>query len=68
MEIKIKNDKKEKAQSYEAELSLSSGDSWMNYNVDLEGCGANEWSAKMNLIHAAEELVKKLQTLIDMHK
>jgi len=68
MEIKIKNDKREKAQSYEAECSLSSGDSWMNFNVDLEGYGANEWSAKMNLIHAAKQLVERLQTLINKNK
>lgn len=50
MEIKIKNDGKGKAQSYEAVLEAHSEHNyWGYYNLYVAGYGANEYSAKEKL-------------------
>jgi hypothetical protein len=64
MEIKFKDDKKGKAQSVEATSSLTEGNSWNWFEVNLEGSAVNEWSAKMNLVEAAEKLIVHLQLLV----
>jgi hypothetical protein len=68
MEIKYTNDKKGKAQSWDATSSLTEGNSWTNFEVHLEGSAVNEWSAKMNLVEAAEKLIGHLQTLCEEAK
>jgi hypothetical protein len=64
MKINFKNDKKGKAQSIEATSSLTEGNSWNSFEVKLEGSGVNEWSAKMNLVEAAQKLITRLQILV----
>ena len=61
MEIRVKNDKKQKAQSCEASLQLFNNGGWGNFNAEFEGYGANEWSAKQNLIEQIDCLIEKLQ-------
>ena len=68
MEIKYTNDKKGKAQSWEATSSLTEGNSWNNFEVHLEGSAVNEWSAKMNLVEAAEKLIVHLQKMCEEAK
>ena len=64
MEIKFKDDKKGKTQSVEAKSSLTEGNSWNFFEVNLEGSAVNQWSAKMNLVEAAEKLIVHLQALV----
>ena len=65
MEIKVINDGKEKAQSFEASFELrSESNGWGYYNSDFEGYGANKYSAEQNLIFQAIELRDKLNELI----
>lgn len=64
MNIKVTNDGKQKAQSCEAEIEFHSDSTyWGFFNTKFVGYGANEWSAKMNLIEQTETLIKKLQEL-----
>ena len=65
MEIKTTNDNKGKAQSWDAEVELTDGNSWNKFSVKLTGSGFNEWSAKMNLVDAAERLVVELKKLCE---
>jgi hypothetical protein len=66
MEIKVKNDGKQKAQSCEAVIDFSSKNhAWGHFNADFSGYGANEWSAKMNLIQQVDDLIIELQKLKD---
>ena len=68
MKIKFKDDKKGKAQSVDAEYSIASGNSWNWWEANLEGVGVDEWSAKMNLVEAAEKLIIHLQELVANNK
>jgi hypothetical protein len=69
MEIKTTNDGKQKAQSCDAEIFLTSESTyWGFYELNLKGYGANEWSAKMNLIQQSEDLILKLKELINKNK
>ena len=66
MEIKLRNDGKQKAQSCEAEVELSSKNhAWGNFRAEFSGYGANDWSAKMNLIQQVDDLIVELQKLKD---
>lgn len=65
MEIRVENDGKGKAQSCEATLSIYSDTTyWGHFSADFSGYGANEWSAKINLIEQAEILIEKLNEII----
>lgn len=69
LEIKVKNDGKQKAQSCESELEISSkNNAWGHFRADFSGYGANEWSAKMNLIQQVDDLIVELQKLKDAVK
>ena len=66
MEIKIKNDGKQRAQSCEAEFELSSkNNTWGHFSAEFSCFGANEWSAKMGLIQQVDDLIAELQKLKD---
>lgn len=67
MEIKLRNDGKQKAQSCEAkiELSCSKNNAWGHFRAEFSGYGANDWSAKMNLIQQVDDLIVELQKLKD---
>ena len=66
MEIKLRNDGKQKAQSCEAEIELSSKNhAWGHFRAEFSGYGANDWSAKMNLIQQVDDLIVELQKLKD---
>lgn len=66
MGINIKNDGKQKDQSCEAEIELNSKSTyWGFFKANFNGYGANEWSAKMNLIQQVDDLIKELQNLKD---
>lgn len=66
MGIKVTNDGKNKAQSYEAEIELDSNLTyWGYYTSKFTGYGANEWSAKMNLIQQVDDLLIELNKLKD---
>ena len=66
MEIKLRNDGKQKAQSCEAEIELSSKNhAWGHFRAEFSGYGANDWSAKMNLIQQVDGLIVELQKLKD---
>lgn len=62
--MKVKNDGKQKAQSCEATIDFAStNNAWGHFNADFSGYGANEWSAKMNLIEQVDKLIIELQEL-----
>jgi hypothetical protein len=64
MNIIIKNDGKGKAQSFTAELDLTSISSyWGYYNSSFIGYGSNEWSAKMSLIQQIDNLILELDKI-----
>ncbi len=66
MEIKLKNDGKQKAQSCEAEIEIQSATTyWGSFKSEFVGYGVNEWSAKMNLIQQVDALMVELQKLKD---
>jgi hypothetical protein len=66
MEIKLKNDGKQKAQSWEASLDLNSKiNTWGHFSAQFSGYGANEWSAKMTLLQQVDDLIAELQKLKD---
>lgn len=67
MEIKLRNDGKQKAQSCEVEieLSCSKNNAWGHFRAEFSGYGANDWSAKMNLIQQVDDLIVELQKLKD---
>ena len=64
-EIIIKNDGKEKYQSWEATLVRSGGDGKGYCDANFEGWGANEYEAKSNLIQQVENLIKDLKRIKD---
>ena len=65
MEIKVINDGKERAQSFEASFELwSESNGWGHYNSNFSGYGTNKYSAEQNLIFQAIELREKLDELI----
>lgn len=65
MEIKVINDGKGKAQSFEASLTIESESSyWNSFTVNFDGYGCNKYSAEQNLIFSAVELREKLDELI----
>lgn len=67
MEIKLKNDGKKKAQSCEATIEFSStNNAWGHFNADFSGYGADDWSAKMNLIQKVNDLIVELKKLKDV--
>lgn len=68
MGIKITNDGKQKAQSFEAELELDSVDYWGFFKTEFIGYGANECSAKMNLIKQIDNLIIELNKIKDQNK
>ena len=61
MEIRIRNDKKQKAQSCEASLQVFNNGGWGHFDTEFEGYGVDEWSAKQNLIEQIDCLIEKLQ-------
>ena len=64
MEIKLKNDGKQRAQSCEAEIELCSKNRvWGHFKAEFSGLGVNEWSAKMKLIEQVDTLITELQKL-----
>jgi len=63
MEIRIRNDKKQKAQSCEASLRVFDNGRWGHFDAEFEGYGADEWSAKENLIEQIDCLIEKLQKI-----
>jgi hypothetical protein len=64
MEIKLRNDGKQKAQSCEAKIELGSkNQGWGNFNAEFSGWGADGWSAETNLIQQVDELILELQKL-----
>jgi len=66
MGIKVTNDGKNKAQSCEAEIELNSKSTyWGTFSSKFTGYGANEWSAKMNLIQQVDDLLIELNKLKD---
>lgn len=66
MEIKLTNDGKQKAQSCVANIELSSKThSWGHFYTEFTGYGANDYSAKMNLIKNVDDLIIELQKLKD---
>lgn len=66
MKIKVKDDGKKRAQSCEAKIELTSKDTyWGHFRADFSGYGANDWSAKMNLIQQVDDLILELQKLKD---
>ena len=66
MEIKLRNDGKQKAQSCEAEIELSSkNNAWGHFRAEFSGYGVNDWSAKMTLIQQVDDLIVELQKLKD---
>ena len=68
MKIKIINDGKEKAQSFEAYFELKSeNNGWGSFAVNFDGYGANKYSAEQNLIFKAIELREKLDELIEKY-
>lgn len=69
MQIKVTNDGKQKAQSCEAEIEFNSESTyWGFFGANFTGYGANEWSAKMNLIKQVDDLIVKLQKLKEENK
>lgn len=69
MNITISNDGKERAQSYEAKIELTSDNKyWGFYESKFVGYGANAWSAKMNLIEQTENLIQQLHALKELNK
>lgn len=66
MNVKVTNDGKQKAQSCEAEVELNSQSTyWGFFRANFTGYGANEWSAKMNLIQQVDDLIVELNKLKD---
>lgn len=63
MEIRVKNDGKQKAQSCEASVQIFENGGWGHFNAEFEGYGANEWSAKQNLIEQVDRLIAELNKL-----
>ena len=61
MEIRVRNDKRQKAQSCEATLQVFNNGGWGHFDAEFEGYGADEWSAKQNLIEQIDCLIEKLQ-------
>ena len=64
-DIKIKNDGKGRAQSFEAFYSLDGSDGWGFYEAKFEGYGANEFSAKNNLVQQVDNMIKNLKRIKD---
>lgn len=63
-QLKLKNDGKQRAQSWEAEIELSSENhAWGHFLAQFSGYGVDEWSAKMNLIQQVDDLIVELQKL-----
>ena len=63
--ITIKNDKKEKSQSFEAKIDQvgSTGDGY--YDCFFVGYGYNEYEAKQNVIEQVDNLIKNLKRIKD---
>ncbi|MCA2656606.1 hypothetical protein [Microcystis sp. M061S2] len=69
MDIKVSNDGKQNAQSFEAELELNSTiHYWGHFRAEFSGYGANEWSAKMNLIEQIDNLIIELNKIKNQNK
>jgi hypothetical protein len=63
--IEIKNDGKEKYQSWEAETIQDGCDGMGHYGAHFTGYGATENEAKENLIQQVDNLIKNLKRIKD---
>ena len=63
--IEIKNDGKEKHQSWKAEINKEGSDGMGHYNTLFTGYGATEYEAKENLMQQIDNLIKNLKRIKD---
>lgn len=68
MQMRVKNDGKQKAQSCEASVEIFENGEWGYFNAEFKGYGADEWSAKQNLIEQVDRLIEKLNKLKEENK
>lgn len=63
--ITVTDDKKEKYQSFEANVNQDGSTGMGHYNASFTGYGANEYEAKQNLIDQVDNLIKNLKRIKD---
>lgn len=63
MKIETTNDGKQRAQSCDATLTLKDKNEWGSFTAEFTGYGANEWSAKENLIENIDKLIAELDKI-----
>jgi len=63
--IKIKNDGKERYQSFTASVSQDGSTSMGHYTTYFEAYGRNEYEAKANVVEQVDTLIKNLKRIKD---
>ena len=61
--ISIKNDKKERFQSFEAEIEQNGNTGMGHYDCHFIGYGQDEFEAKQNVIEQVDNLIKNLKRI-----